>query len=356
MKYLWAYSIPTTTFIAIYFQGKASYFTVLFAFVIIPIFEILLPVDSRNATEEEEKQLAVSKIYDLLLYLNVPIVFGLLYYFLITASISNISAFEIIGLTLCIGILLGANGINVAHELGHRVSMFERILAKILLIPSLYMHFFIEHNLGHHVHVATAEDPSTAKYNQSLYRFWKQTVIGTYRKAWQIQRELNRRNQVKWYSTKNEMLWFTLIQFAYLAGIYYFFNLITVGIAISAAVVGFLLLETINYIEHYGLLRNRLPSGRYVRVDKIHSWNSNFILGRIILYELTRHSDHHYKSSKKYQTLKNHPESPELPYGYPTSMVLALIPPIWFQVMNKNIPKEMLPENKKTALIKGGFS
>ncbi len=140
------------------------------------------------------------------------------------------------------------------------------------------------------------------------------------------------------------MLWFTVIQFAYLTTVYYFFDFLGTCIAIVAAVVGFLLLETINYIEHYGLRRNRLPSGRYERVDRMYSWNSNHILGRIILY-----SDHHYKSTKKYQTLKHHPESPQLPFGYPTSMVLALIPPLWFQVMNKKIPKEMLPLNKKTA-------
>lgn len=343
MKYLWAYSIPLATFFALYFQGIASYFTVFFAFVFIPILERMLPIDARNATEEEYKQLAVSKKYDILLYLNVPIVFVLLYYFLYTTSNPNISTIEIIGLTLSTGILLGANGINVAHELGHRITLSERILAKILLIPSLYMHFFIEHNHGHHVHVATLEDPSTAKYNQSVFCFWIQTVTGTYKKAWQIQKQVNTQNHVPWYSPKNDILWFTLIQVAYLIAVYYFFNFLGICIAIAAAVVGFLLLETINYIEHYGLRRNRLPSGRYERVDRIHSWNSNHILGRIILYELTRHSDHHYKSKKKYQTLKHHPESPQLPYGYPTSMVLALIPPLWFQVMNKNIPKEMLP-------------
>nr|WP_321539671.1 fatty acid desaturase [Flavobacterium piscinae] len=101
------------------------------------------------------------------------------------------------------------------------------------------------------------------------------------------------------------------------------------------------MLETINYIEHYGLKRKKLPSGRYERVTEKHSWNSNHILGRIILYELTRHSDHHYKSTKEYQILECHEESPQLPYGYPTSMVLSFIPPLWFSIMNKRIPEEM---------------
>ncbi len=111
---------------------------------------------------------------------------------------------------------------------------------------------------------------------------------------------------------------------------------------VLAAIVGFTLLETVNYIEHYGLLRLKTESGRYERVKEIHSWNSNHVIGRIVLYELTRHSDHHYKSSKKYQILDCHEESPQMPFGYPTSMVMSLFPPLWFKMMNKRVPKEMI--------------
>ena len=137
------------------------------------------------------------------------------------------------------------------------------------------------------------------------------------------------------------MFWFTLIQIGYLVLIYSFFGSSGVIIALFAGIVGFLLLETINYIEHYGLTRNLLPSGRYERISEKHSWNSNHILGRIMLYELTRHSDHHYKSQKKYQSLEYHDVSPQMPYGYPTSMLISLVPPLWFKVMNKRIPLEM---------------
>ena len=106
-----------------------------------------------------------------------------------------------------------------------------------------------------------------------------------------------------------------------------------------AGVVGLLLLETINYIEHYGLIRQLNDNGRYERVDVIHSWNSNHIIGRIVLYELTRHSDHHFKASKKYQILENKKESPQLPFGYPTSILLSLVPPLWFWIMNSRIPE-----------------
>jgi alkane 1-monooxygenase len=242
---------------------------------------------------------------------------------------------------ISLGIILGSNGINVAHELGHRKKLYERILGKILLVPSHYTHFFIEHNHGHHLDVSTPEDPSTAKYNQSLYSFWWQSVSGTYMKAWKIQKKINEINNISFFSPKNDMFWFTIFQISYLISLYALFGLKVLIVGISAGIIGFLLLETINYIEHYGLKRKKLPSGRYERVTEKHSWNSNHILGRIILYELTRHSDHHYKSTKEYQILECHEKSPQLPYGYPTSMVLSFIPPLWFSIMNKRIPEEM---------------
>ena len=137
------------------------------------------------------------------------------------------------------------------------------------------------------------------------------------------------------------MLWYTLFQFSYILFIYFLFGPLACFIAIAIGIIAALLLESINYIEHYGLRRKRLESGRYERVREIHSWNSNHVLGRIMLYELTRHSDHHYKSNKKYQLLDYHYTSPQMPYGYPTSMVLSMVPPLWFHIMNKRIPVEM---------------
>ncbi len=341
MKYLWAYSIPLVGLLGIYFGGVWMYAALVFAFVLIPILELLLPIDVRNYDESTKEERLKNKIFDTLLYLNVPIVYFALLFSLHKFTSSNLTQSELIGMTLSLGIILGSNGINVAHELGHRTSFIEKILGKILLIPSHYTHFFIEHNHGHHLHVATPEDPSTAKFNQNLYAFWLQSVIGTYTKAWKIQLKLNDVEHRSFFSFKNDMFWFTIIQVSYLGFIYFLFGFHGLLFATLAGIVGFLLLETINYIEHYGLKRNLLDSGRYERVSEKHSWNSNHILGRIMLYELTRHSDHHYKSQKKYQILEYHDVSPQLPFGYPTSMVLSFVPPLWFAVMNKRIPAEM---------------
>ena len=341
MKYLWAYSIPLVGLLGVYYGGVWMYAALVFAFVIIPILELLLPIDADNYSESIVEARLKNKLFDILLYLNVPLVYGILFYSLFKLTSYSLTQSELIGMTLSVGIILGSNGINVAHEPGHRTSFIEKMLGKTLLIPSHYTHFFIEHNHGHHLHVSTPEDPSTAKYNQNLYSFWIQTVVGTYLKAWKIQIKLNKAENRSFLSFKNDMFWFTIIQASYLATIHFFFGFNGLLFAICAGIVGFLLLETINYIEHYGLKRNVLPSGRYERVSEKHSWNSNHILGRIMLYELTRHSDHHYKSQKKYQILEYHDVSPQLPFGYPTSMVLSFIPPLWFGIMNKRIPSEM---------------
>ncbi len=341
LKYMAALSIPLSAVFAYVLQGGWSYITPIYAFAIIPLLELLLPQDSRNLESPQKDKKEQSKLFDWMLYLNIPIVYGLLIYGLWDVAFHYHPTFEFIGLMLSTGIVLGTNGINVAHELGHRNDLGSRILAKMLLLPSLYMHFFIEHNFGHHAHAATKEDPASARYNQSVYSFWFSSVSRQYVNAWKLQSKLLQQDGLGTFSFKNDMLWYTIIEIIYLASIFLFFGTTAVVFALGAAIVGFLLLETVNYIEHYGLLRKKLPSGRYERVREVHSWNSNHVMGRIVLYELTRHSDHHYKSSKKYQLLDYHDISPQMPFGYPTSMVLSFLPPLWFRLMNSRIPDEM---------------
>lgn len=343
LKYLVSYSIPVAAILGLYLKGNWAFFTPVFAFVLIPILEILLPVQEGNLSEEQSLSKAQNKFFNILLYLNIPIVFGILGWFLYSITMVNYSLSELIGLTFSVGIVVGSNGINVAHELGHRKLWWENMLGKLLLIPSLYMHFFIEHNFGHHQNAATHEDPASASYNQTVYGFWFTSIFRQYLSAWKIQMDLLKRERRSFFSSKNDMFWYVIIQGVYLSSIYVFFGSTPLLVAIAIALTGALLLETTNYIEHYGLRRNKTKSGRYERVTEIHSWNSNHVLGRMMLYELTRHSDHHYRSHKKYQLLEYHDVSPQMPYGYPTSMVLALVPPLWFAIMNKRIPVEMRP-------------
>ena len=342
LKYLVAYTIPITAFIGISLQGYFVFLTPIYAFVLIPLMELVFPIDTNNVSKQESETKLKNKLFDWLLYLNLPVIYSLVIYVLIQISTAPLETYEFTGLVFSLGIVLGVNGINVAHELGHRQTTKERFIGKVLLLPALYMHFYIEHNFGHHLHAATKEDPATARYNQSLYSFWITSVFRQYFSAWRIQLNLLKRRGLPFLGFKNDMLWFIVFQTSYLLSVFLLFGTMGFVFVLLAGIVGFLLLESVNYIEHYGLLRLRTESGRYERVKEVHSWNSNHVIGRIVLYELTRHSDHHYKSSKKYQVLDCHEESPQMPYGYPTSVVLALIPPLWFKIMNKRVPREMI--------------
>lgn len=341
LKYLTAYSIPISALVGFSLGGLFFWLTPVFVFIAVPIFEMMLPVDRTNLSSEERSGKAASVFFDILLYLNIPLVYALLGYTLITLTTTSFPLWQLAGILFTTGLVMGSNGINVAHELGHRPQKAPQLSAKFLLMPSLYMHFYIEHNFGHHLHAATPEDPATARYNQTVYGFWFTSVFRQYFKAWTIQRDLLKREGRSFLSVYNDMLWFVVFQSAYLLLVYVIFGMQAVAFALILAVISFLLLETINYIEHYGLKRNKMTSGRYERVSAIHSWNSNHLMGRIMLYELTRHSDHHYRASKKYQLLDHHEKSPQMPFGYPTSMVIALMPPLWFNLMNRRIPDTM---------------
>ena len=343
LKYLMSYSIALLAFIGISIGGFYNYLAVIFTFIFIPLLEILVKKSDEKYSEEEKKNRLLDPFFDLLLYLNIPIVFGI-FFFSIDKLAFTSSVSDIVGIILSASIVMATNGINVGHELGHRKSIIARTCSKILYLPSQYMHFYIEHNFGHHINVATPEDPATARYKQTLYSFWITSVIRTYISAWKIQLRLLRVSKKSFLSIKNDMIFYTIFQIIFLLFIYYNFGLYLTILSLVMSVVSFLFLETINYVEHYGLLRKKELSGRYERVKPHHSWNSNHTIGRIVLYELTRHSDHHFKSSKKYQVLESLEDCPHLPYGYPTSILLSLIPPVWFRIMNPLVPSEMKSE------------
>ena len=335
LKYLIAYLAPVSAYLAVLWQGGWSFATVVVAFVFIPLAELVAPQSSKNLSEEAAEKKAASPLFDLLLYLNVPLHFVLLWLYFRAVTSGGAAVWEVVGMTLSVGVVMGTIGINVAHELGHRVKKYEQLLAKALLTTALYTQFNIEHNRGHHLWVGTPKDPSTALLGESLYRFWPRSIFGVYRNAWRLENNRLRRDGKAAFSFSNEMVWFQIAHLAYLGLVWWQFGWTGVGFAVAVALLGILLLETVNYIEHYGLARRQLESGRYERVTPRHSWNSNHEVGRIFLYELTRHSDHHYKATRKYQVLRHFDESPQLPYGYPTSMLLATVPPLWFSLMDK---------------------
>jgi alkane 1-monooxygenase len=356
LKYLFAYTAIGSAYLALYLGGWWSYVTILYAFILIPLFEVVLEPISANLSAEEEEQARENPFFDYLLWLNVPLQWGLFVLFLYRVSAPGVPLYELVGYTLSAGLTFGV-GINIAHELGHRHTWHERLMSRLMLWHSLYMHFLNQHNNWHHRWVATPKDPATSFYNQSLYAFWVKTIVGTWRTAWLLERERLERAGLAFWSFRNEMLWISALHILLVVTVFGLFGT-TAGICfLFAALGGVLLLETVNYIEHYGLQRKELKPGIYEPVKPHHSWNSDHVLGRILLYELTRHSDHHFKASRPYQVLRHFDQSPQLITGYPGSMLMALVPPLWFSVMNprveafnRNLGSGMSTPHTQTAL------
>ncbi|RMG65091.1 MAG: alkane 1-monooxygenase [Bacteroidetes bacterium] len=334
IKYLTPYTLAIAGLLALAGEGAWRYAVLLYAFGLVPLLELFFPTDRHNLTAAEEALAKADRWYDWLIYLTVPLQYGLLGWFFFQMQAGDLSGSERVGLILSMGVLCGTYGINVGHELGHRKAPHERVLAKLALLSSLYLHFYIEHNRGHHKRVATVEDPASSRRGEWVYAFWGRSIWHGYRSAWELETQRLRRQGLPFWSWHNEMLRFQLIQ----AGL-----LLLIGLAwgpaallgfLGAATVGILLLETVNYIEHYGLQRREAAPGRYERVQPHHSWNSNHVIGRLLLFELSRHSDHHFLASRKYQILRHHEDAPQMPTGYPGMMLLALVPPLWFGVMH----------------------
>ncbi len=336
-KYLMVLTLPVTVAVSFLVTGWLTYLPLIYAFGIIPLLEFFFSPNPKNASTEEAVHRQSDTLYDWMLYIIVPIQFGFLIWFLQAISAQPLATFDLVGRITAMGMMCGVLGINVAHELGHRPKKGEQFLAKALLMSSLYMHFFIEHNRGHHKNVSTPEDPSSARFNEWLPVFWMRSVWQGYFSAWRLEAQRLKRKKLSPVHYTNEMLQFQVIQICFVALIAFAVSSTAALYFIGAACMGFLLLETVNYIEHYGLQRKRISALRYETTNPTHSWNSNHTIGRLLLFELSRHSDHHYQAAKKYQLLDHYDHSPQMPTGYPGMMLLAAIPPLWFAVMNPRV-------------------
>ena len=329
--YLPSYIFGIIALLSLNYRGTTFFILPIFSFVLIPTLELFLP---QNNNQNVVKEHLFNRI---VIWLIAPFHFYILIKYLIFISGGLYSAKEFIGSVSTVGILCGVYGINVAHELGHRKEKFLQITAQSLLMTSLYMHFFIEHNRGHHKKIGTPQDPATARINESLYQFLLRCIVDSFSSALALERTRLKRLNKSVYSADNQMIKFIIIQFILVITIPLVFNIKTMLFFITCSLVGIILLETINYIEHYGLLRKQLASGVYERVNETHSWNSDHLLGRYLLFELTRHSHHHENSSRPYEDLESMPASLQLPTGYPGMMLLSVFPPLFFKVMNPRI-------------------
>ncbi len=333
LKYSLAFSLYIIAYFGFRLPGYWTFALVIYAYGIIPFLELFYKPNFNNTEPIRE-----SNIYDYLLYAMVPLHFLSLFYFFYSVNQPNLETYEIVGRILTMGTICG-HSINIAHELGHRGRKMEQNLAKILLLGSLYMHFIIEHNRGHHKRVATLEDPATARKGETLYFFLCRSIYCSYVSAWKLESKRLKERKKRFFSLENEMIRFEIIQTLFCGFLLYFFGLIIFLYFLSVSLIGIILLESINYVEHYGLLRQRNENGKYEKITHMHAWNANINLGRIMLFELSRHSDHHLVASKKYQTLESYENSPELPSGYIGMILLSFFPPVWFWIVDPLLEK-----------------
>jgi alkane 1-monooxygenase len=339
-RYAWLLGIvvPLAPFIAwgavlLSGWGGFYFFGPVLVFIAFPILDIAIGMDSSNPPDSVLKWLEQDRYYRWCTYVFIPIQYAGLVLACWLWSSGDLSVLESIGLALTMGVV-GGIAINTAHELGHKRDNAERWLSRVALAQTGYGHFFIEHNRGHHVRVATPEDPASSRLGESFWAFLPRTVAGSLSSAWEIEaKRLDRLGKSHW-GIHNDILsaWLmTVILFAALAIV---FGPVVLPYLLLQAVLGFSLLEVVNYLEHYGLLRQKKEDGRYQRCQPEHSWNSNNVASNVLLYHLQRHSDHHANPTRRYQALRHVDEAPQLPTGYAGMIVLAWFPPLWRRVMD----------------------
>ena len=335
-KYLGAYLIPLFGLFTFKSTGVYAFFGLIFLYVLVPILEQILPLSSYNLNKVEKELAKESSFFDLTLYLLVPLHLFVIYSFLITVSSANISTLDLTACILMMGTILGVNGINVGHELGHKTNHpFKMFLAHVMLTTSIQNHFVTYHNSGHHRDIGTPEDFSSAKQGDNFYYFALRSQIGGYFKTWKL--ESKRLTALGKNKLINPMIIYTLIPLLFLTTIYFFFNFNTMLIYGITGIYGISVLEAQNYFAHYGLRRKKQENGRYEKVQPKHSWNSDHLIGRVLLFELTRHSDHHHMGAKPFQLLESKKDSPLLPFGYPMMLMLSYFPFIFKPIMKKHL-------------------
>ncbi len=331
-------------------------------FIAIPLIDALAGEDGNNPSDSDIEEMQHDRFYRWCTYLFLPLQFIALLVACWMWAFGGLTVIDKAGLAVTVGLVAGT-GINAAHELGHRIEEHERWLAKVALMQTFYGHFFVEHNRGHHVRVATPQDPASARFGENLWVFLPRSVFGGLRSAWMLEtRRLDRGGFRRW-SIRNNLLHTWLMSLAFFGVLAVAFGPGILPYLALQAVVGFLLLETVNYVEHYGLLREQNERGRYVKCSARHSWNSDRLCTNIFLYHLQRHSDHHANPAKRYQTLRTCDEAPQLPAGYATMVLIATLPPLWRRVMDRRVlahyggdilQANILPRRRQRILEKYG--
>lgn len=316
----------------------AAWLPVVLLFGLLPIVDYLVGKDVSNPVETEPKETEQAKLasyYPLITLACLPLQLVMLWmaldYFALLSTPGKI------GWILSVGVVGGIGAINVAHELIHKPNRLEQWFGGALLSTVCYAGFKVEHLRGHHVHVSTPKDPSSACYGQSLYHFLPRAWAHNMANAWRLEARRLQRFGLSWFHWRNELLWWYGLSATWLTLCVVYGGLSGALFFALQSLVAFTSLEIINYIEHYGLERRKEAGGRYERTDIRHSWNSSYLISNLLLLQLQRHADHHANPRRRYPDLRHFDESPQLPGGYASMFLLALVPPLWFRTINPRV-------------------
>lgn len=331
VSYWWSYGSN--------YPNAWAWLVITVVFGVIPLLDFVVGRDPANPDEVQEvPPMEREGYYRFLSLMTVPLLLGMLVYGgWVLATYDAWNWVGQLGWILSVGTVMGAIGITVSHELIHKDPELEQNAGGLLLAAVCYAGFKVEHVRGHHVHVSTPEDASSSRYGQSLYAFLPHAYKHNFLNAWKLEKERLKRKGLPALHWRNELIWWYVISALFLVGFSVAFGWIGAVYFIGQSVMAFTLLEIVNYVEHYGLHRRRLETGRYERTTHEHSWNSNFLLTNLFLFHLQRHSDHHANAKRRYQVLRHFDESPQLPNGYAGMIVLALFPPLWRAVMDRRV-------------------
>jgi alkane 1-monooxygenase len=342
-KWLWTFGLLVPSLPFLFWglmdasgQGWVWWLGPLILYGLIPLCDALIGEDRNNPPESAVAAIEAERFYRMLVYAYIPLQFAATVLGAWVAVRADLAVWELAGVVATIGIVNGV-GINTAHELGHKKEALERRLARLTLAPVAYGHFYVEHNRGHHVRAATPEDPASSRMGESFWAFLPRTVIGSLRSAWDLEAQRLQREGLPAWHWRNQNLQAWSLTVLLFGAISAWLGAGALAFLVAQALFGISLLEVVNYLEHYGLLRQRLPDGRYERVQPTHSWNSNNTVTNLLLYQLQRHSDHHANPTRRYQSLRHFDESPQLPSGYATLIPLAYVPALWFRVMDPRV-------------------
>lgn len=336
--------LPALLFFGIQWGGPFLWMIHMFVFLLVPLMDYIVQKDTTNVPGAEVNETMKAYFYKLITFVWVYVQLAVLIWGFYVVSTQEFALISWIAFATGMALVTGGIGITVAHELGHRVEKLEQTYSKILLMTVCYMHFFIEHNRGHHVRVATPEDPATSRKGESFYAFWWRSVTQGYLSAWRLEKERLHKRGVKFWSIANQMIWFQILPILFVSVFCGLFSSLESRFVWEVpvffgvqSVLGFSLLELVNYLEHYGMERKQLANGSYEKVTPLHSWNASQRVSNFLLFQLQRHSDHHAAAHKRYQVLNHYDESPQLPAGYSAMIMLACIPPLWFAIMNPRL-------------------